>query len=80
MVTNLVDCALYIGGKPFEYFLGVAFIFNLILICASANITMSIALNTLSGHALCTVAFMALPHIGELPQVISQPFYEILTQ
>lgn len=64
MVTNLVDCALYIGGKKFEYFLGVAFIFNLILICASANITMSIALNTLSGHALCTVAFMAFPHVA----------------
>lgn len=63
MVTNLVDCALYVGGKPFEYFLGVAFVFNLVLICASANITMSVALNTLSGHALCTVAFMAFPHI-----------------
>jgi amino acid permease len=63
MVTNLVDCALYVGGKPFEYFLGVAFVFNLVLICASANITMSVALNTLSNHALCTVAFMAFPHI-----------------
>jgi hypothetical protein len=40
MITNLVDCAFYVGGKPFEYFLGVAFIFNLILICASANITL----------------------------------------
>jgi amino acid permease len=63
MVTNLVDCAQYVGGKPFEYFLGVAFIFNLVLICASANITMSVALNTLSNHALCTVAFMAFPHV-----------------
>lgn len=63
MVTNLVDCALYVGGKPFEYFLGAAFILNLVLICASANITMSVALNTLSNHALCTVAFMAFPHI-----------------
>lgn len=51
-VTNLVDCALYVGGRPFEYFLGVAFVFNLVLICASANITMSVALNTLSDHAL----------------------------
>ncbi|KAF2133458.1 hypothetical protein P153DRAFT_281723 [Dothidotthia symphoricarpi CBS 119687] len=63
MVTNLVDCGLYVGGKPFEYFLGTAFVFNLILICASANITMSVALNTLSDHAMCTVAFMAFPHI-----------------
>ena len=63
MVTNLVDCAFHVGGKPFELFLGIAFIFNLVLICASANITMSVALNTLSNHALCTVAFMAFPHV-----------------
>lgn len=63
MVTNLVDCALYVGGKPFECFLGIAFVFNLVLICASANITLSVALNTLSRHALCTVAFLAFPHI-----------------
>ncbi|KAH6616711.1 transmembrane amino acid transporter protein-domain-containing protein [Boeremia exigua] len=64
MVTNLVDCALYLGGKNFERFFGVAFIFNLVLICASANITMSIALNTLSSHAICTVAFIAIPHVA----------------
>lgn len=40
MITNLVDCAYHVGGKPFEIFLGVAFILNLILICSSANITM----------------------------------------
>jgi hypothetical protein len=62
MVTNLVDCA-QILGKPFGAFFAVAFILNLVLICASANITMSVALNTLSNHALCTVAFMAFPHI-----------------
>ncbi|PSN63200.1 hypothetical protein BS50DRAFT_602910 [Corynespora cassiicola Philippines] len=62
MVTNLVDCARYVGGAPFETFLGIAFVLNLVLICSSANITMSIALNTLSSHALCTVAFMAFPH------------------
>ena len=63
MITNLVDCALYLGGKNFERFFGVAFLFNLVLICASANITMSVALNTISSHAICTVAFMAIPHI-----------------
>lgn len=40
MITNLVDCAYHVGGLPFELFLGIAFIFNLILICSSANITM----------------------------------------
>jgi amino acid permease len=63
MITNLVDCALYVGGKPFEYFLAVVFIINLVLICASANITFSVALNTLTNHGACTVVFMAVPHI-----------------
>jgi hypothetical protein len=63
LITNLVDCAQIIGGKWFQIFFGIAFILNLVLICASANITMSVALNTLSNHALCTVAFMAFPHI-----------------
>jgi hypothetical protein len=62
MVTNLVDCA-YIISKPFGMFFAGAFMLNLVLICSSANITMSIALNTLSDHALCTVAFMAFPHL-----------------
>jgi amino acid permease len=62
MVTNLVDCA-YIISKPFGIFFAGAFMLNLVLICASANITMSVALNTLSDHAMCTVAFMAFPHI-----------------
>jgi hypothetical protein len=62
MVTNLVDCT-QILGKTFGAFFAGAFILNLVLICASANITMSVALNTLSNHALCTVAFMAFPHI-----------------
>jgi amino acid permease len=61
LITNLVDCA-HIISKPFGIFFAGAFILNLVLICASANITMSVALNTLSEHALCTVAFMAFPH------------------
>ncbi|KAF1921006.1 transmembrane amino acid transporter protein-domain-containing protein [Ampelomyces quisqualis] len=61
-VSNLVDCA-HIVNKRFGIFFAGAFILNLVLICASANITMSVALNTLSDHALCTVAFMAFPHI-----------------
>jgi hypothetical protein len=62
MVSNLVDCA-HIINKWFGIFFAGAFILNLVLICASANITMSVALNTLSNHALCTVAFMAFPHL-----------------
>ncbi|KAF2011031.1 hypothetical protein BU24DRAFT_355512 [Aaosphaeria arxii CBS 175.79] len=64
MVTNLVDCARCVGGKPFEVSLGIVFVMELVLICASANITLSIALNSITGHALCTVIFMAIPHIA----------------
>jgi hypothetical protein len=39
-ITNLVDCAYHVGGTPFEIFLGIAFVFNLVLICSSANITL----------------------------------------
>jgi len=45
MITNLVDCAYYVGGKPFEIFLGIAFILNLVLICSSANITMYVPIH-----------------------------------
>jgi amino acid permease len=70
MVLTLVDCARYLGGKWFESFFASAFILSLCLICASANITLSIALNSISGHALCTVAFIAIPIIASWASTI----------
>lgn len=63
-VMNIVDCCQIMGGMPLAVICAVAFILNLALTCASASLTMSIALNTMSEHALCTVGFVAFPVIG----------------
>jgi len=51
------------GGVPLEAIVGLAHVLNLCLICASANVTLSIALNTMSEHALCTIGFVGIPMI-----------------
>jgi hypothetical protein len=51
------------GGKPLEIIVGVAHVLNLCLICASANVTLSIALNTITEHAVCTIGFIGIPMI-----------------
>ncbi|KAH3908963.1 hypothetical protein HBH56_166120 [Parastagonospora nodorum] len=60
-VLNCVDCFRIIGGKPLAIVVGIAFVLNLILTCASSVITMSIALNSISEHALCTILFILFP-------------------
>jgi len=62
-ILNCVDCFRIIGGTPLAVIVGIAFVLNLILTCSSAVITMSIALNSISEHAICTVAFIAIPAI-----------------
>lgn len=62
-VLNCVDCFKIIGGMPLAIIVGTAFVLNLILTCPSAVITMSIALNSISEHAICTVAFIAIPAV-----------------
>jgi len=60
-VLNCVDCFLIIGGRPLAIVVGLAFVINLILTCASSVLTMSIALNSISEHALCTILFVLFP-------------------
>ncbi|KAJ4992148.1 amino acid transporter [Stagonosporopsis vannaccii] len=62
-VLNCVDCFRIIGGTPLAIVVGTAFVLNLILTCSSAVITMSIALNSISEHSICTVAFIAIPAV-----------------
>ncbi|KAJ8117655.1 hypothetical protein OPT61_g1200 [Boeremia exigua] len=62
-IRDVVDVAKIMGGKPLEILVGVAHVLNLCLICASANVTLSIALNTMTEHALCTVGFIGIPMI-----------------
>jgi hypothetical protein len=60
---NVVDVFRVIGGRPLAGFVAFCFILNLCLTCASANLTMSIAFNTLTDNAVCTVGFIAIPLI-----------------
>jgi amino acid permease len=62
-IRDVVDVGRIMGGKPLEIIVGVAHVLNLCLICASANVTLSIALNTITGHALCTIGFIGIPMI-----------------
>lgn len=63
-VMNVVDCCQIIGGMPLAWICAIAFELNLALTCASACLTMSIALNTMTEHAICTIAFIAFPAIA----------------
>lgn len=62
-VLNCVDCFRIIGGRLLAIIVGTAFVLNLILTCSSAVITMSIVLNSISEHAICTMTFIAIPTI-----------------
>ena len=61
---NVVDVFRVIGGSKLAGFVAFCFILNLCMTCASASLTMSIALNTLSSNAICTVAWIGIPVIG----------------
>lgn len=63
-VLNCVDCFQIIGGTPLAIIVGLAFILNLSLTCASSIFTMSIALNSMSDHALCTIVSILIPAIA----------------
>ncbi|KAH8725335.1 amino acid transporter [Phaeosphaeriaceae sp. PMI808] len=60
-VLNCVDCFQIIGGKPLAIVVGAAFVLNLLLTCSSSVITMSIALNSISEHAVCIIVFILVP-------------------
>lgn len=62
-VMHIVDCCKVVGGKWAMWACGVAFVLNLALTCASALLTISIALNSMADHAICTIAFIAVPTV-----------------
>lgn len=59
-VLNIVDYGRSLGGPIVEGIFAVGFLINMVLICSSAVITVSIGLNTISEHAACTLAFTAI--------------------
>lgn len=62
-IRDVVDVGRIMGGRPLQAIVGLAHVLNLCLICASANVTLSIGFNTISEHALCTVGFIGLPMV-----------------
>jgi hypothetical protein len=58
--ANIVDMAKVVGGKPLEVAVAIGLMANLCLTCASASVTISVALNTITEHMLCTVAWIGL--------------------
>jgi amino acid transporter len=71
-MLNIVDYGRVLGGPWMEGIFAVGFLINMALISASALVTLTIGLNTVSEHATCTVAFtivsavamwlMCIPH------------------
>lgn len=59
-VLNVVEMGRVVGGRPLELVFGAALLFKALMAGGSASVTLAIALNTLSGHAACTVAFAAV--------------------
>ena len=62
-VLSCVDCFRIIGGTPLSTIVGIGFVLNQLFACSSAIITMSIALNSISEHAMCTILFILIPTI-----------------
>ena len=56
-MVNIVDYGRVLGGPWVEGIFAVGFLINMALISASAVVTLTIGLNTVSEHATCTVVF-----------------------
>ncbi|KIL87053.1 n amino acid transport system protein [Fusarium avenaceum] len=59
-VVNVVDMCGIIGGRPLEVIAGIGLMIKVMMTCASASVTFSVAFNTLSNHAFCTVSFVVI--------------------
>ncbi|KAI4645178.1 hypothetical protein J4E93_005978 [Alternaria ventricosa] len=63
-MLNIVDYGRVLGGPWLEAVFAIGFLINMALISASAVVTISIGLNTVSEHATCTVAFSVVAAIA----------------
>lgn len=63
-VVNVADMGRVLGGPILGAIVGVALFINLIFTGASISVTVSIALNSMSEHALCTAGFSGISCIA----------------
>lgn len=54
---SFADCGELIAGRPGKYFMGVCHVLILLFIMAAHVLSFAIAMNVLTEHAACTVAF-----------------------
>ncbi|OBS26149.1 hypothetical protein FPOA_00092 [Fusarium poae] len=57
-VVSIVEMTRIVGGPWFESLAGFVMMIQVVFIVASATVTLSVALNTLSSHATCTVIWI----------------------
>lgn len=58
--VNIVDMGKVVGGRPLEIIVAAGLMIKICLTCASASVTLSVAFNTMSDHALCTVVWIGI--------------------
>jgi amino acid permease len=63
-MLNIVDYGRVLGGPWVEAIFACGFLINMALISASALVTLTIGLNTVSEHATCTVAFTVVAAVA----------------
>jgi amino acid permease len=63
-MLNIVDYGRVLGGPWVELIFAIGFLINMALISASALVTLTIGLNTVSEHATCTVAFTVVSAVA----------------
>ncbi|KAF2998240.1 hypothetical protein E8E13_005880 [Curvularia kusanoi] len=63
-MLNIVDYGRVLGGPWVELIFATGFLINMALISASALVTLTIGLNTVSEHATCTVAFTVVSAVA----------------
>ncbi|KAM5349068.1 hypothetical protein ACJ41O_008891 [Fusarium nematophilum] len=59
-VINMVDMVGVMGGRRWQIAAGVGILIQLLMTCASSAVTLSVILNTISEHAVCTVGFIGI--------------------
>jgi amino acid permease len=59
-IVNIADIGTVVGGKPLEIAFGSLLVAMLCLLGGSCVVTLSIGLNFISGHAMCTIGFMGI--------------------
>ncbi|KAF5026989.1 hypothetical protein F66182_862 [Fusarium sp. NRRL 66182] len=58
--VHVIDLAKEAGGRPLQVLVAIGFQIQVVMCCSSAIVTISIAFNFMTEHAICTIVFMAV--------------------